>query len=113
MESGIPRRNRLYLNEPAEIAIRAAVDEVEKLGADTRLTEAINLLQQAREKVADHIDGPRDIAPLRSLVADLSDALSDEGISWSQDGLHDIRRRVARSLPIGECPDWLLPFRSP
>lgn len=53
----IQRRNRLDLSEPAELAIRKAVDEVEKIGADVRLTKAINLLHKARELVADFIDG--------------------------------------------------------
>lgn len=54
--SQIPRRIRLDLNTPAELAVRNAVDEVEKLPADTRLTEAVILLDQAREKIADYID---------------------------------------------------------
>jgi hypothetical protein len=41
---------------PAELAIRDAVLEVEKLGADTRLTTAVLLLSDAQEKVADFID---------------------------------------------------------
>lgn len=54
--AGIPRRNRLDLNTPAELAIRVAVDEVEKVGAHTLLTEAVILLGHAREKVADYVD---------------------------------------------------------
>ena len=54
--STIPRRIRLDLSEPAELAIRKAVDEVEKIGADVRLTKAVNLLDEARELVADFID---------------------------------------------------------
>jgi hypothetical protein len=52
----IPRRIRLDLMKPAELSIYNAVQEVEKLGADVLLTEAVNLLQQARDKVSDHID---------------------------------------------------------
>lgn len=52
----IPRRNRLDKNEPAELAIRNAVNEVERIGADNRLTEAINHLNHARELVADFIE---------------------------------------------------------
>jgi hypothetical protein len=55
-----PRRIRLDLNTPAELAVRNAVNEVEKLPADTRLTEAILLLDQAREKIADYIDAKAD-----------------------------------------------------
>ncbi len=53
----IPRRNRLDLNVPAELAIRAAVDLVEALGADPTLTDAVNHLTEAGEHVADFVDG--------------------------------------------------------
>lgn len=51
-----PRRNRLELMTPAELAIREAVLKVEELGCDTRLTDAVMLLGEAQEKVADYID---------------------------------------------------------
>lgn len=58
---GFPRRNRVDLYTPAELAIRAAVFAVEEAGCDPLLTEAVNLLQEAREKVADYVE--RDCAP--------------------------------------------------
>lgn len=56
MGTEIPRRNRLDLNTPAELAIYNAMQEVEKAGADLRLTEAVNLLDKARNLVADYVD---------------------------------------------------------
>ncbi len=56
MIDGIPRRNCVHLLTPAEMAIRNAVIAVENLPADVRLTEAVNLLQQARDKVADFVE---------------------------------------------------------
>jgi hypothetical protein len=56
MNNEIPRRIRIDLNEPAELAIRNAVNEVEKMPGDIRLTQAVILLSQARELVADFID---------------------------------------------------------
>lgn len=56
-QAGIPRRARLNLFSSAEKAIWDATQEVEKMGADVRLTDAVILLGQAREKVADYIDG--------------------------------------------------------
>lgn len=41
---------------PAEKAIRDAVDAVEALGADVRLTEAEILLLKALDKVSDFVD---------------------------------------------------------
>lgn len=52
----VPRRIRLYLNVPAELAITNAIQEIEKLGADVRLTEAQILLQKAKDLVSDYID---------------------------------------------------------
>lgn len=52
-----PRRIRLDQFTPAELAIYNATQEVEKAGCDTKLTEAIILLSQARELVSDYVDG--------------------------------------------------------
>lgn len=53
---GFPRRNRIDHYVPAETAIRNAVLAVEVMPADVRLTEAVILLGQAQEKVADFVD---------------------------------------------------------
>jgi hypothetical protein len=53
----IPRRIDVRRNTPAELAIRAAVDAVEMAGCHPLLTAAVILLAQAREKVADFVDG--------------------------------------------------------
>lgn len=52
----LPRRIRIDQSVPAELAIRNAVDEIEKMGADVRLTNAQVLLEKARELVADYVD---------------------------------------------------------
>lgn len=52
-----PRRSRLDLMVPAEKAIHDAMQEVEKAGADTRLTNAVVKLAEAKDWVADYIDG--------------------------------------------------------
>ena len=51
------RRNRLDLNTPAELAIYNAMVEVEKCGASESLTKAVTLLQDAKNALADHIEG--------------------------------------------------------
>lgn len=61
--NGIPRRIRLDLSTPGELAIRAAVGIVESMGADVRLTDAVVLLGAARERVADYVDN---VAGLRT-----------------------------------------------
>ena len=59
----IPRRIDINRMTPAELQILACVDTVEKMGAKDRdhtkhenLMQAVTLLQDAREKVADYID---------------------------------------------------------
>lgn len=51
-----PRRIRLDLNNAAELAIHNAIQEVEKLGADVRLTNAVIELQKAKEHVSNYVD---------------------------------------------------------
>lgn len=52
----IPRRIRVDLLAPAEIAIVKALEAVEALGAAPTLTDAVQRLQEAREHVADYVD---------------------------------------------------------
>lgn len=52
----IPRRCRLDLMVAAERAIYDAAQAVEAMPADVRLTDAVILLGQARDKVADFVD---------------------------------------------------------
>jgi hypothetical protein len=51
------RRSDVRQMTPAELFIRAAVAEVEAVGADPRLTDAVELLQAAKDAVADYVDG--------------------------------------------------------
>ena len=53
---GFPRRQQLDKCTPAELAIYKAMEEVEEIGADVRLTDAINKLNEARNLVADFVD---------------------------------------------------------
>jgi len=54
--SQIPRRNQLDLLTPAEMVIHQAIQAVEGSGAHPLLTDAVILLMQAKEKVADYVD---------------------------------------------------------
>lgn len=57
----MPRRIQRDKWVKAEQMIQAAVDEVESLGADARLTGAVILLARAKDKVADFVDGVESI----------------------------------------------------
>lgn len=51
-----PRRQSIPNMTNAELAIRDVIFVVEKVGADVLLTEAVVLLGQAKDKVADYVD---------------------------------------------------------
>lgn len=54
---GIPTRADIRYDTRAERAIRKALAEVEKAGASVALTRAATLLVEARDAVADHVEG--------------------------------------------------------
>ena len=59
-----PRRCYLDFAVPAETAIREAMLRVEAMPADERLTAAVILLGEAKDRVADFVDGvERDNTP--------------------------------------------------
>ena len=53
----IPRRAQLGQCTPAERAIYDAMQAVEAMPADVRLTDAVTLLSAAWDSVADYVDG--------------------------------------------------------
>jgi len=53
------RRNDILRMTAAEKAIHHAMIDVENLGAHPLLTDAVVLLEQARNKVADYIDSTK------------------------------------------------------
>lgn len=52
----VPRRIRMDKWTPAEMAIWMAIQIIEVAGCDPALTDAVILLSQARDKVADFVD---------------------------------------------------------
>jgi len=56
MVDGFPRRSRLNWNTRAELAIRDAIHAVEAAGCHELLTEAVTLLGEAKDKVADFVE---------------------------------------------------------
>lgn len=64
---GLPRRVFIDRMSPAELAIRQAMAAVESAGASSKLTDAINLLIQAQEAVADHVDAHPATTPAQRL----------------------------------------------
>ena len=56
-DDGFPARADMQQWTPAEKAIADAVQAVEASGGSPALTDAVNLLAKARERVADHVEG--------------------------------------------------------
>jgi len=53
----IPRRNDLRRMTNVEQQMLTLLAQIEMLGCDVRLTDAVSLLSAARDSVADYIDG--------------------------------------------------------
>lgn len=129
----LPRRCYLDLLTPAERSIFDAIQAVETLPADVRLTDAVVLLGQAKDKVADFVDGhgtpsghpPAQEAPpqqqelqalrdwkasaLKQLAKSdvLHDALWDHGeyLGWDvHDAAADLIRKLAAQEASGHPP---------
>jgi hypothetical protein len=66
---GFPRRNRVDHWIPAEKEIHDVTQTVEHLGAHPLLTDAVNLLSQARAKVADWAEETGNVKPESSTTA--------------------------------------------
>ena len=93
-EHTTPRRNQINKMSPTEVAILSTIRVVENLGADVRLTDAVVLLQAARESVADFLDGvdsrryvsnPPLPAPAPPLVADDDPSVLHPIDDWHED----------------------------
>ncbi len=61
-ENGTPRRNQIFKLVPAEMELFKAMESVEKLGAHPLLTEVVNALSEARERLADWVELPNQIS---------------------------------------------------
>ena len=61
---GTNRRADILQMVPAELAIRAAIMEVEELGADTRLTDIVVALSEQQSKLADWAEATGNVKPV-------------------------------------------------
>lgn len=71
-----PRRNRIHLLTPVEKQLYDVLQAVEGVGADPLLTEAVCLIQSAREKLAEYIErSPLDVPAQNQNIATRIEAL--------------------------------------
>ena len=61
-----PRRNNMSRWISQEFTIYNAIQEVEKLGADVLLTDAVILLSQAQDKIADYVEKAKLVYPSKA-----------------------------------------------
>lgn len=75
-DDGFPTRADILHWTDAEHAIASAIQVVEKLGADVKLTEAVTLLSSAQDKVADFVESlpSENTTVRRTSVRDVLDA---------------------------------------
>lgn len=74
-ENGFPRRNRVDLLTPAESVIRQAMLAVEDMPAHPLLTDAVTLIEQAKNKVADFVE----LSGQQQTVAESASDLDENG----------------------------------
>ncbi len=79
-----PRRSRLDLNTPAELAIRKALRKVDKLPPSEKLTAAVVHLNDALNLVGDFVDESSiaKTAPAKELIIELFDLFLLEHGNW-------------------------------
>lgn len=63
MNNDFPRRNQVDKMLPAEKLIFDAMQEIEKLGADEKLTDAQILISKAKNLIGDYIDAHPELLP--------------------------------------------------
>jgi hypothetical protein len=61
-ENGTPRRNQLHKFTAGEIQLYEVMQSIEKIGAHPLLTEVVNALSEARERLADWVELPNPIS---------------------------------------------------
>lgn len=61
-ENGTPRRNQLHKFTASEIQLYEVMQSIEKIGAHPLLTEVVNALSEARERLADWVELPNQIS---------------------------------------------------
>jgi hypothetical protein len=95
MNRPIPRRAQMQKWCSAEKAIFDAVQVVEAMAADSRLTAAVNLLHAARSQVADFVDGiTRDDSTSLSLAQTIERQLCDPTVPPRWDDFEDADWRL-------------------
>jgi hypothetical protein len=65
------RRSNMLTNTPAELAIKSAMQEVEKLPADITLTDAVVKLNEALDLVGDYVDRTEEKTAIDNIIRNI------------------------------------------
>jgi hypothetical protein len=109
----IPRKIRLDLATPTEVAIRAAMAAVEGMGADVLLTKASRHLADALDAVSSYVDGQmRGVGLGEPLDFNAFNATHDENERHGKRQCRHCRHpasghdRRTRACPYGDTTFW-------
>ena len=87
MADKFPRRNRLDLNTLAEKSILNAIQEVEKVGSSSKLTDIVVMLIKTKDLLSDYIEEELEKESLRqypSIVVDDIVYWYDKNFEWME-----------------------------
>lgn len=107
-DNGIARRCRIDLYTPAELVIRDAILAVENMPAHPLLTDAVVLLGQAKDKVADFVELDPKVSGKHAAYGQPTLPLRDHLIGLSNGG-HCVRCGES-SYRIQSHPDLACPL---
>lgn len=102
-EDGVPTRIDIRWYTAAEAAIRDAMQAVERAGASIALTDAINFLSMAKDRVADHVEGAPEPTAAMATEAAIPTPAAPEPVSVG-DISELIDENIEVDLLIGEDP---------
>lgn len=110
MVDGFPRRRRVDLSTPEEKAIREAISKVEAAGAHPWMTEAVTLLTEALERVADYVELKWDRIRFKANLEDYRPVIWPPlGPYWCS-GFNDTHSIVVAYVPAGLPDDQIRRF---
>lgn len=96
-----PRINRLDLNTPAELAIYKAIQDVEEIGADERLTDIVIMLGKARDLLSDYIDSNPD----KELKEAVYTSIGAASMCWKETPKGEFDEQLANTISEKLCED--------
>lgn len=96
-----PRRCRLDLNTSAELAIYKAIQDVEEIGVDERLTDIVIMLVKARDLLSDYVDSDSD----KGLKEAVYTSIGAASMCWEETPKGEFDEQLANTISEKLCED--------